>query len=476
LNALIGFSTLAKQTTDPGQRIEYLAILEESSRTLMDLVNNILDMSRIESGQLNLEMFPFNLPELIARITGQHAPLATQKGLDFKVSSAEDIPQWVIGDPLRLQQILTNLISNAIKFTQTGGVSCSAGMAQPQQGDGDLSLQFAVQDSGIGIPENKLPLLFQPFHQLSPGITRRYGGSGLGLAIVQRLLTRMDGRIDVASHEGKGTCFTVILPLQQVTTLPMPLCPDVFVTKQMGILVVEDNAFNRRLLTDTLSAWRHRVTLAENAQHALALKRRNDYDLVILDVRMPDMDGIELARRLRRMEQGGPAEPAPIIAITADTLESTRQRCLDAGINIVLFKPIDPAKLALAMADQCRTRGRSGEGSSGCFLNPATMADMEYDGGQMAMYQGLLLNDIAAELERLDRAIADYDRTETGDAAHTLKGLCGHLCEPLPKDLAIRLHHHAATSPFRQLHDMAAALRASCTPFSEMNSRLEKIQ
>jgi PAS domain S-box-containing protein len=494
LNALIGFSTLAQQTTDTYLRIKYLGILEDSSRILMDLVNNILDMSRIESGQLNLELLPFNLPKLLARITSHHAPLAAQKGLDFKVSYASDIPQWVIGDPLRLQQILTNLISNAIKFTQTGGITCTVEMSQPQQSYGYNSpLHIAVHDSGIGIPEDKLPLLFQPFHQLFPGIARRYGGSGLGLAIVHRLVTLMDGQIDVSSHEGGGTCFSLTLPMQ-VTTAPLLLRHGVSVTKPMRILVVEDNAFNRRLLTDTLTAWKHVVTQAENAQQTLTLKRQNDYDLVILDIRMPDIDGIELASQLRRMERDGSTAPTPIIAITADTLESTRLQCLNAGINTVLFKPLDPAKLAIALADQCRTHDQSeeadnergagndqchtwsGESPSERFLNPSTMADMGYDVGQMAVYQSLLFNDIADELNRLIFAIDNQDRTAAGDAAHTLKGLCGHLSEPLPRNLASQLHHHADTAPFEQLRGMAASMRAFCTPFLGKNLQLEKTQ
>jgi len=492
LNALIGFSTLAQQTTDTDLRSEYLRILEDSSRILMDLVNNILDMSRIESGQLNLEPLPFNLPELVARITSHHAPLAAHKGLDFKLSYPSDIPSWVIGDPLRLQQILTNLISNAIKFTQTGGITCTVEMAQPQSiaqpsGDYHQPLLIAVHDSGIGIPEDKLSLLFQPFNQLSPGIARRYGGSGLGLAIVHSLVTLMDGQIDVSSHEGGGTCFSLILPMQ-VTTAPLLLRHYVSVTKPMRILVVEDNAFNLLLLTDTLTAWKHVVTPAKNAQQALTLKRQNDYDLVILDIRMPDIDGIELASQLRRMEQDGSTAPAPIIAITADTLESTRLQCLNAGINTVLFKPLDPAKLAIVLADPCCTHDQSGgDGNDLChawsgespserFLNPSTMADMGYDVRQMAVYQSLLSNDIADELNRLIFAIDNQDRTAAGDAAHTLKGLCGHLSEPLPGNLASQLNHHADTAPFEQLRGMAVSMRASFTPFLEKNLQLEKPQ
>ena len=280
----------------------------------------------------------------------------------------------------------------------------------------------------------------------------------------------------------------------QVTTAPLLLRHDVSVTKPMRILVVEDNAFNLLLLTDTLTAWKHVVTPAKNAQQALTLKRQNDYDLVILDIRMPDIDGIELASQLRRMEQDGSTAPAPIIAITADTLESTRLQCLNAGINTVLFKPLDPAKLAIALTDQCRTHDQSGEadnergtGNDQChtwsgespserFLNPSTMADMGYDVRQMAVYQSLLSNDIADELNRLIFAIDNQDRTAAGDAAHTLKGLCGHLSEPLPGNLASQLNHHADTAPFEQLRGMAVSMRASFTPFLEKNLQLEKPQ
>lgn len=212
LNALVGFSSLARATRDPVKLDQYHTILEQSSRSLMELVNGILDMSKIEAGRMELEAVPFNLRQLVAGLEEPYRHLAGEKNLAFNFSVADDVPAWVLGDPVRLRQVLANLLANAVKFTTSGEVSFSVSSSSPCQGQSYPLVRFAVRDTGIGIADNKRSLLFQPFRQLDPSISRTYGGSGLGLAIVRSLVEMMQGRITVDSREGEGSSW--LFPLQ----------------------------------------------------------------------------------------------------------------------------------------------------------------------------------------------------------------------------------------------------------------------
>ena len=476
LNAVVGFSRLVRQANGSDRCTQYFGIIEESSRILMNVVNNILDMSRIESGQLTLESAPFNLSELIGRIESLYAPLAAERGLDFEIVVTGDIPEHVVGDALRLQQILSNLLSNAIKFTESGRVQCQFDTVPGDShgsDSGQFTISITVRDSGIGIAESKQALLFRPFQQLDPSITRRYGGSGLGLAIVNRMVKLMGGQISVISQEGSGTRFVVTLPLRVCTDAISPSKP-ILTIAPLNILIVEDNAFNRLLLTDTLTGWGHAVMSAENARDALTLKQYNPFDLVILDIRMPDMDGIELAVHLRRMESERSVPTMPIIALTADISENTRQRCLEAGINSVLCKPLDPMMLASALAEYGASGSFQGDDAQRYILSAATMADLAVDADRLDVYQNMLVKDIAEELDRLDQAVCRGDRPEVEDATHTMKGLCGHLRLPQPRMQAAWLNRYAATASIQELKDAADSLRAACSVFLQAKPLLEE--
>ena len=464
LNALVGFSSLARKAADPGAVRQYLDIIDQSSRLLMDLVNDILDLSKIEAGRLSLDICSFNLTDTIDVLVWQNGPLAAQKGLEFQVIKDEGVPGWIKGDPMRLRQILANLIANAIKFTPSGKVTLTV-TATANVGTPCCLVRFEVRDTGIGIADDKQALLFQPFHQLDPSITRRFGGTGLGLAIVQRLVTLMKGSVEVTSAKGQGSCFTVELPF--VVSGP-PAYPTLANgdSSTLDILVVEDNAFNRLLLSNTLAAWHHRVTPAENGRQALELTEQFRYHLVIMDIRMPDLDGIGLTRCIRQRERERNLAPVPIIAYTADTEEETREQCLAVGMEVVLYKPFDPEQLALAIgkygapAVPTDPAGKALGPDSG--LADRVIVDMGQDSAQLQMYLQFLRNDIEEELLRLDRAVATEDRTTLKVAAHSLKGLCGNLRDPLPGELAHQLHQGAERIPFASLRPMADRLRSIC--------------
>lgn len=456
LNALIGFSTLARKATDPAKINQYLSILEQSSRSLMDLVNDILDISKTNAGRLELEATPFNLRQLINSLEEQYHYLAKQKMLNFRVTVDDRIPGWVLGDPIRLRQILTNLLANALKFTNSGEVSCTISRHEHVAAQ---FIRFEVQDSGIGIPESFRADIFSPFRQLDPTISRKFGGTGLGLAIVNSLVELMKGAITIKSTEGVGSCFVVDLPLQETEPLPEELVAAEVKLPPSSILVVEDNSFNRQLLGDILTSWGHLVSLTEDGHQALTLAGQQPFDLILLDIRMPGIDGIEVARRIRLQEQERSQPAVPIIAITADTDKITREACQAAGINEVLPKPVIPERLAQAIAMQ-------GEGINSISpnqkfqLTPQTLTGLCSNPERIQEFKLMLIMDIDNELRSLQTSLELGDRKELGRAVHTLKGLYGYLANQAPVELAVWIQDHAPSATFEELRKMVEQLPA----------------
>lgn len=461
LNALVGFSALARTATDPVKLDQYHNILEQSARSLMELVNDILDMSKIEAGRMEVEAVPFNLRQLVFSLEEQYRSLAEQKKLAFQVDVADNVPPWVLGDPVRLRQILANLLSNAIKFTESGAVSCTIGLPGVAVTSGPPLIRFEVKDTGIGIPKNLQVQLFQPFHQLDPSVTRTFGGTGLGLAIVHRLATMMGGNVTVDSRESVGSSFVVELPLQEAEALPDDQRALPVALASGSVLVVEDNGFNRRLLGEILTSWGQRVTLAEEGSQALQLMEQHRFDLVLLDVRMPGIDGIEVARRIRRRELERTGMPVTIIAITADVEETTRESCLGAGIDAVLAKPVIPEQLARAIAEHCGGAEAASSGE-GLLLNMQTSSDLGNNPERARQFREMLLQDIDDELKCLQAALEREDPNDLGRAAHTLKGLCGHLANPKPAELAEWLRRNAETARPEQVRAVVEQLVTTC--------------
>ncbi|MCK5679222.1 response regulator, partial [bacterium] len=425
LNSLVGFSTLARTTTDPDKLDQYLTILEQSSRSLTVLVNDILDMSKIEVGRMEVEAVPFNLHQLVAKLEDQYRPLAENKFLVFRMLVNRDVPLWIVGDSVRLRQILDNLLDNALKFTQKGEVSCILSLSELLSVAGSQHLRFEIRDTGIGISESCFDLLFQPFRQLDPSITRQFGGSGLGLAIVHSLVKLMHGEIRVDSRKDIGSRFIVELPLQE-TVAVAPDLKQSNLLPHAKVLIVEDNKFNRRLFADILLDWGLQVVLAENGREALQYVDQQLFDLILLDIRMPDIDGIEVARRIRQRDQEHSESPVPIIAITADADVATRTACFEVGINAVLSKPVIPDQLARAMAALFDENPTTAEVNV-LRLNMQTQKGLGHDPERARQYRELLRKDIANQLHRLHLALRQNERSEIRLSAHTLKGLFGQL-------------------------------------------------
>lgn len=342
MNAIIGMtSLLAEEDLQPSAR-DLLNTITTSSEHLLLVINDLLDMSKLEAGRLELEAIPFVLSECIEDVVALTGPRAEQKGLDLTVEIEDDVPSAILGDPTRLRQILVNLVSNAIKFTEQGSVRLT--VRSVSENEGIHQLRFEVKDTGIGIPRENQRALFRPFSQIDASTTRRYGGTGLGLSIVQRLVRMMGGMVGLESTEGEGSTFWFTLPAQAVPDpepLPWHVQPSILRGKQ--VLVVDDNATNREILERQLGGWTlHAVTVASAREALERLEAGPLPDLVIADYQMPEMDGVELARRIRERHS---ADELPIVMLSSGIPD--RDAIESGGLELqgFLTKPPRPSSL-----------------------------------------------------------------------------------------------------------------------------------
>jgi CheY-like chemotaxis protein len=341
-------------------------------------------------------------------------------------------------------------------------------------------VRFEVQDTGIGIPEDKQSLLFESFRQLDASITRKYGGTGLGLAIVRQLVRLMGGNITVASTEGAGSTFIVELPMPAIAappdiSEPVMRAPNI----PLSLLVVEDNKTSRILMHDTLTALGHTVTLAIDGNQALEHVASEPFNLILMDLRMPDMDGLEATRRIRTLESEAGRARTPVIVVTADTDVQTREDCLNAGIDAILTKPAPLAKLAAIIAEQ--TEGTTGivraktAPDDAPLLTLQSLSDMRNDVLRIRKFTVLLLTDVEEEMSSLQVSLQAQDRQALEQTAHTLKGLCSHLQDPLLKDLAMRLQAGAQLAALPELSATADLLQSAINKIIARERKMEAL-
>jgi signal transduction histidine kinase/CheY-like chemotaxis protein len=346
LNGILGFTGLMASSPLTDAQREYNEAVRSSAESLLVVINDILDFSRIEAGRLSLECTDFSIRKCVEGAVRSIEPLAAGKGLQVVTEVAEEVPDWVRGDSHRLRQVLLNLTGNAVKFTETGRisirVSLDAAGLRPAGDSSAAAIRFAVSDTGIGIPKAQQPLIFQPFRQADGSITRRFGGSGLGLSISSRLVEMMNGGMWVESREGVGSTFffVVSVPRGNATApagadAPPPDRPQ----EALSILVAEDNAINQRLIRHLLEARGHRIAIAGDGAAALAAWRLCPYDLILMDVQMPQMDGLEATRHIRA-EERSTGSHVPIVALTANAMKGDSDKCIEAGMDGYISKPI----------------------------------------------------------------------------------------------------------------------------------------
>ena len=349
MNGILGMSSLLLETPLNEEQRRFAATVQTSCESLLSVLNDILDFSKIEAGRLELQQIAFDVRTTLAGVADLLSHGAQEKGLSFALSVADEVPAALCGDPGRLRQVLLNLGGNAVKFTARGEVRID--VEQLEHDEGRVKLRFNVRDTGIGIPEDKQGELFQPFGQLDASSTRAFGGTGLGLAISRRLVEIMGGTIGVRSSLGEGSCFWVELPFVIASALPQsvgvssrtPTCTERALAR---ILLAEDNPVNRLVAVRLLEKLGYHADTVEDGLQALQALDDHRYDLVLLDIQMPEVDGFGVVEEVRAGRRGSRNRQTPVIAITAHAMKGDQERCLQAGMDDYLAKPIRLDQLA----------------------------------------------------------------------------------------------------------------------------------
>jgi signal transduction histidine kinase len=354
MNGVIGMIDLLLDTPLTPDQLDFANTIKISADSLLTIINDILDFSKIEAGKMTFEKVPFDLRETVKYSVELLAPRAQAKGIALKSSLPPNVQTQLVGDPSRLRQILLNLLSNAVKFTEQGEVSLE--ITQLDETSENVGLSFSVRDTGIGISEENQKKLFQPFNQADASTTRRFGGTGLGLAICRKLVELMNGTLALTSSPGQGSTFSFTLRYAKQSA-PAPAAPKPVAVASapselaggLRVLLAEDNPVNQMVGMKQLKKLGCVVDAVKNGLEAVEAWRKGNYQAILLDCEMPEMDGYEAARKIRELETARKQSPVRIIAMTAHAMQGDRDRCLAAGMNDYVAKPVDAKALKEAL-------------------------------------------------------------------------------------------------------------------------------
>jgi len=365
MTGVLGMLDLVLAGNLEAEQREFIETAQTSARSLVRILNDILDLTKIEAGKLSIEANPFSVRKCLETTHSILVPIARTKGLDLDFTTAEDVPETLVGDQTRLIQILTNLAGNAVKFTEKGKVELrvTAGVRAPE---GKRDVTFTVTDTGIGVPADKQHLLFRVFSQVDESHARSYGGTGLGLAISRELVERMGGTISFTSEEGKGSIFSFTIPLGETDATQDTICAarktaatgDIrqsAETTKPRLLVAEDDPTVRQVLGLLLQRSNYEIDFAKDGEQVVEMWANGNFDLILMDVQMPHMNGFEATAAIRKIEQtcGG---HIPIVAMTAHALKEDEERCFDAGMDDYISKPIDFKKSLQVIGDNLKQK------------------------------------------------------------------------------------------------------------------------
>ena len=416
MHGILGMSGLLLKTPLDGRQREYAATLKSSAENLLTIINDILDFSKIEAGKLAIEAVAFSPAALAQSVVALFQSHAMEKNLRLTLTLPDNPPAALLGDPTRIRQILLNLVDNAIKFTQRGEIELQATF---EATDGTVDCLFSVRDSGIGISAETQTRLFQAFSQADSSTTRRYGGTGLGLAISSQLAELMGGQLKVESAPGTGSRFTLTLRLPTTTLPPVELPAQTAIQLQGRILIAEDHPGNQQMLAQQLREMGLHYALAGNGKQALEMLETDDFDLVLMDWQMPEMDGLEATWQIRRLPTG--TRHIPVIALTANANAGFREACLAAGANDYLSKPYTEAALAALLLQWLPPAAPAATRAPLLDL-PALHARYPGNPGLVQELETVFLSTTAASLAALKRAIENGDAATCRKEAHALKG------------------------------------------------------
>jgi len=474
INGVLGLTALLLDTKLTDDQRQYAFGVQQSAESLLTIINDILDLSKIEAGKLTIEPVPFELRPTLARALEPVVVKADRKRLTVEVRCDDAVPAWVIGDPVRLRQVIVNLADNAVKFTNRGSVRVDV---SPAQVNGHAGVRFAVRDSGIGIAPDKLSAIFEKFTQADNSTTRRFGGSGLGLTISRQLVTLMRGTITVDSEVGVGSTFVLSLPLETAASpsaaQPSPAAPTmpVHARPTFHVLLVEDNAINQTVARRYLEKAGCSVDVVDNGEAAVAAvadAEASPYDAVFMDCQMPGMDGYEATRRIRRMGARG---SLPIIALTAHAMRGDRERCLDAGMTDYIAKPIHPEAVRAALDRVQSAAAPSPEPEPGARASGDDFDADEiwrvFDGDREGIVElvRLVTTDVPRYVKTLVGHAGDGDWNAVARMGHTIRGAVGNVTATRLADLAGEIERAARAAD-------GARVRALCPALEEMTAAL----
>jgi PAS domain S-box-containing protein len=431
MNAIIGYTDLLAQSNLDAEQAEHVSYVKMAGTNLLHIINDILDFSKIESGKIALESAPFNLKQMLKGIYNLLNVRATEKKLDYNFFLDASLPEYVLGDSVRLNQILVNLIGNAIKFTSKGEVTVS--VKKVSEDSSSYKLKFTVQDTGMGIPANKIDLIFERFTQANTETTRKFGGTGLGLSIAKNLVELQGGEMHLKSELGKGSEFWFELSYKKVDTLAIEPLKKSFIPQKIlhniKILLCEDNVLNQKLAKRVIAKFGFEIDIAENGKIGIEKLKEEKYDIVLMDLQMPEMDGYQTVLAIRNELN----LQIPIIAMTAHSLVGEKEKCLEIGMNDYIGKPFSQEELYTKLCANLPEEGYALETTtlnsekeiSPLHAHQINLESLkEFSGGSKEFEKELIelfMAQVPAEIQELENAFVEGDDLQIKSISHKLK-------------------------------------------------------
>jgi len=463
MNAILGFAGLLQKTVLDKNQHEYVKAIRSSAENLLTIINDILDLSRIESGMMHIENLPFNLRELLDSLATMLSSKAKNRGLYLHTRIEDSIPEILKGDGVRLTQILMNLIGNALKFTHEGGITVQ--VQDVERKENTIFIRIIISDTGIGIDPEKQKTIFDRFQQAEAETSRRYGGTGLGLSIVKQLVDLQNGSISVTSKPGKGSVFTILLPFQiagdaekaSPTTFPILLHEPL--VQKIKLLVAEDNAMNRQLMSHLLKQWGIDFDIVNNGMEAVeALQHKaGEYDLVLMDIQMPEMDGYTATDKIRYELN----LQIPIIAMTAHALAGEKEKCLGAGMDEYISKPLNEEQLYKLINKYARKEDANGTSSviDTAYLRSLSKGDKTFEKNMISTFS----EQIPKDLKELKIAIDQQDYAGIRSRAHNMKSTVSFLGLQQLTSLLEQIEETAEdNNNLSRVYGLFASIEATC--------------